>query len=96
MGIYNCGQGERQMGKEKKAKHGGKRAGAGRKSVLKDPVKMLVTLETKQAEKLDEFCKRTSKGKSEAIRNLIDCSPSDESDNEPTDGIPGIDSPVGG
>lgn len=80
------------MSKRKKITHGGKRTGAGRKSVLKDPVKMLVTLEKKQAEKLDAFCKLTSKGKSEAIRNLIDCSPSEESDNGTNDWKP-IDPP---
>ena len=77
------------MTEEQKAKHGGKRSGAGRKSVLKDPVKILVTLEKRQMQALVKFCKQTSKGKSEAVRYLIDANTKqEESDNGRKAGLP--------
>jgi metal-responsive CopG/Arc/MetJ family transcriptional regulator len=69
------------MKKVKKSKHGGARAGAGRKPSLEHPVKVLVTLEKPQAKKLDRFCKRTKSSRSAAMRSMIDTTITEESDN---------------
>ena len=57
----------------KKPKHGGLRAGAGRKAQLKAPVKLLITVEQQQADKLDRECaSKKGTGRAEVIRKLID------------------------
>jgi len=58
--------------RKKKMGHGGARVGAGRKATLVKPVKVLVTLENSQAEKLDGLCKRTGSNRSATMRGMID------------------------
>ena len=60
------------MRKKKKGKHGGVRAGSGRKPVLDGPSKMIVNLERSQLQKLGAFCAKYHKTKSEVVRTLID------------------------
>ena len=60
------------MAKKKKGQHGGVRAGSGRKAVLASPSKLILNLETGQKQKLDVFCGKYHKTKSEVVRGLID------------------------
>jgi len=52
--------------------HGGARGGAGRPAVLKDPVKMLVALSTKQHKALKKYATRYGRSSAAVIREALE------------------------
>jgi len=68
---------------KKKTNHGGKRAGAGRKATLENATPVLVRFEEKQLTRLDSYTQqRKLPNRSAALRNMVDETQIEESDNE--------------
>ena len=75
---------------KKKTNHGGKRVGAGRKAMLENATPVLVRFEEKQLTRLDSYTQqRKLPNRSAALRNMVDETQIEESDDEgnrPSDG----------